>query len=115
MAGESEFPERIQNKISEYIIVLNSRFPSGKSYYKISNGYADPTNALNDPTPKTIIYTIDDAEPIESGRIYIDQSKSNIFVGSSLYHHLFDSTGASLTKAIQISNKGFVLKIVTPK
>ena len=115
MAGESEFPERIQNKILAYAVILSSRFPPSINYYRISVGYANSTNALNESTPTTIIYTIDDAEPIESGRIYIDQSKNNIFVGSSLYHHLFDSTGASLTKAIQISNKGFVLKIVTPK
>ena len=115
MAGESEFPERIQNKILAYTVILSSRFPPSINYYRISFGYADPTDALNDPTPLTIIYTIDNAEPVPSGVIYIDQSKSDRFVGSSLYHHLFDSSGVSLTKTIQISNKGVVLKIVTPK
>lgn len=115
MAGESEFPERIQNKILAYAVILSSRFPPSINYYRISTGYANPTDALNDSTPLTIIYTSDNNEPVSSGVIYIDQSKSDRFVGSSLYYHLFDSTGESLTKVIQISNKGGVLKIVTPK
>ena len=111
----AEFPERIQNKILAYTVILASRFPPSINYYRISTGYVSSTDALNDPKSSTIIYTIDNSEPVSSGIIYIDQLKNDIFRGGALFYHLFDSTEASLTKAIQINNKGVVLKIATSK
>lgn len=111
----AEFPPRIQDKISTYIGVLNSRFPSSKIYYRISIGYPSSAEALNDTRAKNIIYTNDDSEPVLSSTIYIDQSKKDLFDGKSLYYHVFDSTEVSLIKAIQINNKGVVINIVTPK
>ena len=111
--SKSEFPERIQNKILAYTVILSSRFPPSINYYRISTGYANPTDALNDSTPLTIIYTSDNNEPVEFSIVYIDQPKNDIFNGGGGYYHLFDSTGRSLNKAIQISKSGVVLKIST--
>ena len=108
----AEFPERIQNKILAYIVILSSRFPPSINYYRISTGYNRPEDALNDPTPLTIIYTEDNNEPVESDTIYIDQAKTIIFNGGSQYYHLFDSSSSSLEKAIQINKSGVVFKIV---
>ena len=105
----AEFPERIQNKILAYIVILSSRFPPSINYYRISTGYNRPEDALNDPTPLTIIYT-DNNEPVESDTIYI--SKTIIFNGGSQYYQLFDSSSRSLEKAIQINKSGVVVKIV---
>ena len=109
----AEFPERIQNKILAYTVILSSRFPPSINYYRISNKYGDPVSALNDLTPLNIIYTSDDSEPIESSIIYIDQAKNVIFNGGGSYYHLFDSSSRSLGKAIQVSKFGVVLKIST--
>ena len=107
--SKSEFPERIQTKILAYTAILNSRFPSSTTYYMISTGYLDPGEALIDTTPLTIIYTSNNSEPVVESIIYIDQTKRDIFNGNGQYYHLFDSSGVSLTKAIQINKIGVVL------
>ena len=111
----AELPERVQNKISSYIDVLNSRFSSSKTYYRISAGYSTGQQALNDPTPLTIIYTNDDLEPGEGTTIYIDQAKTLTFDGNTKYYHVFNSSNVSLEKSIQTDGKGLVIDVFSPK
>jgi hypothetical protein len=107
----AELPERVQNKISSYIDVLNSRFSSSKTYYRISAGYSTGQQALDSSTPLTIIYTSDSLEPDLGSTIYIDQSKKNILSGKSKYFHVFDSSSVSLQKSIQIDSQGLVTDV----
>jgi hypothetical protein len=111
----SEFPERIQIKISSYTAALSSRFPTGKTFYRISVGYSTGQQALDSTTPFFIIYTNDDLDPDAGSRIYIDQLKKNTFGGKNLYYHVFNSSDVSLEKAIQIDNDGNVINIFTGK
>lgn len=106
--SKSEFPERIQNKILAYAVILNSRFPSSTTYYRISAGYTTGQEALDSKTPLTIIYTNDDSVPDAGSTIYINQSKTSIISGKSKYFHVFDSSDVSLEKSIQIDSNGVV-------
>ena len=111
----AELPERVQNKISSYIDVLNSRFSSSKTYYRISAGYSTGQEALNDPTPLTIIYTNEDLEPDLGSTIYRDQAKTLTFSGKNKYFHVFNSSNVSLEKSIKTDGKGLVIDVFSPK
>ena len=112
----SEFPERIQIKILSYTAALSSRFPTGKTFYRISVGYSTGPQALDTTTtPFFIIYTNDDLDPDAGSRIYIDQLKKNTFTGKNLYYHVFNSSSVSLEKAIQIDDDGNVINIFEKK
>ena len=107
----AEFPERIQNKILAYTVILNSRFPSSNTYYRISAGYTTGSQALESTTPLTIIYTNDNLEPVLESTIYIDQAKTLTLSGKFKYFHVFDSSNVSLQKSIQIDGKGLVTDV----
>ena len=111
IVSRSQPKERIQNKILAYIEVLNSRFPSGKTYYRISAGYSTGQQALDSTTPLTIIYTNDDLEPVLSSTIYTNRAKTLTLSGKSKYFHVFDSSNVSLQKSIQIDSKGLVTDV----
>ena len=107
--AESKFPEKIQDVIKKYERILSLRFPPPINYYRISTGYNRPTDALNDTTPLTVIYTTDNTEPVVDSTIYIDRAKNDIFNGNGQYYNLFDSSGRPLVIVIQISKSGVVM------
>ena len=99
---------RIQDKINEYTNVLLNRYPPGITYYKISIGYTKKEDAVNDLTPNSSIFTMDDSPPILGSTLFIDSGKTSRFNGQNLYYHVFSSNGTDLTYIIGVDTGGKV-------
>jgi hypothetical protein len=104
-----ELPLRIQEKIQMYTSILTNRYPPNIPSWKISTGYASFRDAQSDTTPVETIYSLDDSQPTTGSKVFSDSSKTTVYDGSSLWFHLFNSSGTSLSTVIQINNKGDVI------
>jgi hypothetical protein len=106
-------PTRVQDKIDNYQTILVARYPPNIPYWKLSTGYSKNPDAQADTTPAINIYTSDDSQPKLSSTIYQESSKTNLYNGSSLWFHLFNSSGTSLSTVIQIDSIGRVINRTT--
>ncbi len=104
-------PSIIQDKMLQYQQKLSNRYPLSYTYYKIGAGYSKSSEAVSDLTPLYNIFTGDDRDPRSGSTIYTDYTKNEAYIGTSVWHHVFDSSSSDLNIIIQIDNRGIVIAI----